>query len=578
MRTLDSLPKEKQIRVASETSYIYAPLAYRLGLYSIRTEMEDLVLKYTEPEIYHTIFKKISETHTERESFISEFIFPLKEALTSKDIKFEIFSRQKSINSIWNKIKTTQVSFEEVYDIFAVRIVIDTDIKDELMECMKVLSVVESIYKSNPNRFRNWLYTPRANGYQALHTTVMSKTGKWVEVQIRSKRMDDIAEKGYAAHWKYKGIVEGESALDEWLSKIREVLQNLDQDSLDFLDNFKMDLFSDEIYTFTPKGDMITLPKKATALDFAYHIHTNIGNRCIGAKVNHKLVTLDHKLKSGDQVEIITSEKQMPQNKWLSFVKTAKATLQIKQILKEEHKKQIEEGKNKLEKMFSLLNIDFSDNKVEKLRNHFAYPSNNELFLDVYNDIIKVQRIKHAVGSKTGLKDYFIHTFTKFMPLKIIPTGDTRAIKLAKEETSDFKSEISEIVIATCCDPIPGDDIIGYKYFNQIVVHRTSCETIKELSSTYGHKITKVHWDNANIIHFFATIRISGIDRIGIIRDISKIISEDMNINIKSFNLCGNHNIFEGEIKLYISDIKELKNLISKLKKVKGVSHAFRTG
>ncbi len=471
-------------------------------------------------------------------------------------------------------MKTKHVPFEEIYDIFAIRLIIDSSLDDEQIECMKTLAIVESLYKRNPERFRNWLYTPKSNGYQALHTTVMSKSGKWVEVQIRSRRMDEIAEKGYAAHWKYKdGEEDHENTLDEWLVKIREVLQSPESNALDFLDHFKMNLFSDEIFIFTPKGDMKTLPKDSTTLDFAYHIHSNIGNKCIGAKVNHKLVSLNHVLKSGDQVEIITSEKQFPQEEWTHFATTAKAISQIKQGLRETRKKQQEIGKEKIIEMFSRLDIEFDEKYIESLRHHLDYDSQQELLIDAAQGLIKLNELKHAVAGKSAWKEYFIRPLTKLIP----GSGKQETTQTKKIEVSDdIQNEQSEIVQANCCNPIPGDDIIGFKHFNQIIVHRTSCKKAKELSSTYGHKMVKIQWSETDILYFLASIKIIGIDKIGIIRDISRLIAEELNVNIRSFNLESKDNVFEGEIKLFISDVKQLKELIKNLSKIDGIKKVFR--
>jgi len=577
MRTLDSLSPEKQIKIASETSYLYAPLAHRLGLYSIKSEMEDLVMKHTEPEVYYSISQKISETEIDRRRFISQFIFPIKQSLAKNGFKFEMIGRMKSISSIWSKMKTKHVPFEEIYDIFAIRIIIDTETANEKIECMKALAIVESIYKRNPERFRNWLYTPKSNRYQALHTTVMSKTGKWVEVQIRSKRMDEIAEKGFAAHWKYKdGDKTEEVSLDEWLTKVREVLQSPESNALDFLDHFKMNLFSDEIFIFTPKGDMKTLPKNSTALDFAYHIHSNIGNKCIGAKINHKLVSLNHVLKSGDQVEIITSERQNPKEEWLNFATTAKALSQIKQGLKDERKKLTETGKAKLIEMFDQLGVEFSEKYIEMLRHHLDYVSQQALLTDAAEDKIKIKEVKDAFHTKAGWKDYFIRPFTKLISsVSKDKKDDTPTMEITDEQMLLEDSD-SHIVQASCCNPIPGDDIMGFRHFDQIIVHRTSCPKAIELSSTYSHKMVKIQWSEANMLYFQASIKINGIDKMGIIRDVSRVISEELNVNIRTFQLESKDNVFEGEIKMYIPDVLQLKTLIRKLSKIDGVKQVYR--
>lgn len=389
--------------------------------------------------------------------------------------------------------------------------------------------------------------------------------------------MDEIAEKGYAAHWKYKeGDSDHENSLDEWLTKIREVLQSPESDALDFLDHFKMNLFSDEIFIFTPAGDMKTLPKNATALDFAYHIHSNIGNKCIGAKVNHKLVPLNHILKSGDQVEIITSDKQAPKDEWVNFATTAKAITQIKQGIREEKKKQIETGRSILKDFFQQLDIEFSDKFIEMLRHHLDYPSQQALLLDAAENRIKIKEVKHAISGKTAWKDYFIRPLTKLIPIGL-KSGSTENNPIEISEKIPLPGETdTEIVQADCCNPIPGDDIIGFRHYNQIIVHRTSCLKAKELSSTYGHKMVKIKWSETNTLTFFVTVKLTGIDKIGIIRDVSKVISEELNVNIRTFHLESKNNVFEGEVKLYISDIQQLKELIKNLSKIEGVKQVFR--
>lgn len=577
MRTLDSLPKEKQIKIASETSYLYAPLANRLGLFAIKSEMEDLVLKYTEPEVYNSLSNKLADSEHERKRFIANFILPLKQALNQNGIKYEILSRQKSISSIWNKMKKKQVPFEEVYDLFAVRLIIDTPFAYEHIDCMKTLAIVEGIYRRNPERFRNWLFTPKSNGYQALHTTVMSKSGKWVEVQIRSKRMDEIAEKGYAAHFKYKNINEtNDTNLDQWLNRIKEVLQNHDNNALDFLDNFKMNLLSDEIFVFTPKGEMKTLPREASILDFAYSIHSKIGNHCIGAKVNHKLVPLNFKLKSGDQVEIITSKKQFPKEEWMNFANTAKSKSYIKQALKEERKKTIQLGQKKLKEIFESLNIEFTDNYIDILKNHLSYATQQDLFFDVANEKVELKEIKSATKGKTAWKEYFSRPFSwvtstqnKKQDQDTINNKDNKIVITADDE-------ILEKVHAKCCNPIPGDDIIGFKEYSKIIIHRTSCPKAVEKSSTFGHKIVKIKWSEENKVYFLSTLKLQGIDKIGIVRDISRLISEELNVNIRTFHLESKGELFEGEIKLYIHDIFHLKMLIHKLSKVDGIKRVYR--
>lgn len=577
MRTLDSLNKEKQYRIASETSYLYAPLANRLGFYAIKSEMEDLVLKYTEPEVYNSLSRKLSATEHERKRFTANFILPIKQALVQNGIKCTILSREKSISSIWNKMKKKQIPFEEVYDLFAVRILVDSTFANEHIDCMKTLAIIEGIYKRNPERFRNWLFTPKANGYQALHTTVMSKTGKWVEVQIRSNRMNEIAEKGYAAHFKYKNIKEtNDTNLDQWLNRVREVLQNKDPDVFDFMDNFKTNLFSDEVYVFTPKGEMKTLTREASILDFAYNIHSNIGNQCIGAKVNNKLVPLNYKLKTGDQIEIITSKKQFPKEDWLKWTNTAKAKSFIKNALKEEKKTKIEEGKKQLKEIFEKLDIEFNEKYLSILREYLAYPNNQELFNDIASNKVQLNDIKTATKNKAKWKEYFTRPFKK-VTLNSNPQNEeilTENEKLDQITTENIEPKGK--IFAKCCNPIPGDDIIGFNEYSIIHIHRTNCPKAVEMSSTFGHKIVKIKWSSENKVYFLSTIKIQGNDKIGIIKDISRVISEELNVNIRSFNLESKAEMFEGDIKLYVQDIYHLKMLIHKLSKIDGIKRIYR--
>lgn len=571
MRTLDSLPYEKQIRVSGETRSLYAPLAHRLGLYAIKSEMEDLVLKYTEPLIYQSILQKISETEAERKISISQFIAPIREELKKHKLNFSIIYRLKSISSIWNKMKKKQIGFEEVYDLFAVRIILDVEREREIIACMLALAVVESLYKPNPERFRNWLHTPKANGYQAVHTTVMSKQGKWVEVQIRSKRMDDIAEKGYAAHWRYKEgqTTSSESNLDEWLNRIREILKDPDSNSLDFLDQVKMNLFSDEIFIFTPKGEMKTLPKGITVLDFAYSIHTNLGNTCIGAKVNQKLEPISHVLKSGDQVEIITSEKQRPKENWLEFAVTAKAISNIKKSLKEHKKVKINLGRERLKQILSEMQIEWNERNITKLCHHLQYSSLQEMFFDFYEGKIQIQNVKNALIDKKHWTKIFTRPFSMLIQQK----------KKSPEQESnkiEQSTETYSFIIANCCHPIRGDDIVGFVQSDKIVIHRPSCSNLIQLSSTYGHKIISVDWEKINYFLHIASIHIEGIDKIGLIKDISKVISEEHNLNIRKFNLETRDEIFKGNIEVYVPDANELKSIIQKLKNIDGITKIYR--
>lgn len=583
MRTLDSLPKHKQLRIASETSYFYAPLAHRLGFYSIKSEMEDIVLKHINPEIYNSISRKLADSEIQRKRFINSFTLPIKQSLTRNGLNYQIYGRLKSMSSIWNKMQKKQVAFEEVYDIFAVRIIIQADVEHEHLECMKAAGIVEGLYRRNPERYRNWLSMPKSNGYEALHTTVMSKEGKWVEVQIRSQRMDDIAEKGFAAHWKYKNIytnIEYESNIDKWLNKIRDSIQNSKSDALNFIQDFKNDYLSDEIFIFTPRGDMKQISSSFTALDFAYSIHTKVGDQAIGAKINHKLAPLDSTLKNGDQVEIITSENQKPRKEWLDFAVSSRAISHIEISLRNQRKEYLEEGKEVLKNMFEQLGYVFSDSLIDKLRHHLQYDSRDDLLIDAAQNKILISSLKVALRDRLNWKE-FITFIPKFISsLYESSEADPEIIEQSKDfelgNNNSFEKSMKNIVPANCCNPIQGDDIIGFKQYNEIVIHRPNCKNAIRMSSTFGHKIVKIEWKDTNIFSFQTIIKIEGTDKIGIIRDVSRILSEEMNINIKSFHLESKKDIFEGRITVFITDTVSLKNLIKKIKKIEGVKKVSR--
>ncbi|HOY30417.1 MAG TPA: RelA/SpoT family protein [Bacteroidales bacterium] len=582
MRTLESLPKEKQFKIASETSFLYAPLAHRLGLFTIKTELEDLAFKHLEPEIYNTISYMVKESEQERKRFISKFIYPIKKDLSDKGIDASIITRTKSNFSIWEKMKKKEIPFEEVYDLFAIRIIINVQPENEKAACFNVYSVVTDHYRPNKDRFRDWISIPKANGYEALHTTVMSHTGKWVEVQIRSVRMDEIAEKGFAAHWKYKDGTHGDTGLEDWLAKIRELLQSPESNALDFLENFKLNLFADEIYVFTPKGDLITMPLKATTLDFAYNIHSHIGNTCIGAKVNHRLVPLDYTLKSGDQIEIITSDKQTPKEKWFDYVNTAKAKSHIKAFVKEEKKKLAIEGKNMLKKGFDELKIEFSTANVNKLMQYLEYPNPSNLYIDAANKIIGIKEIKTCFleTDKENWFRYLRFPFTKSKHPEAKKEVAEPAPDQDKKSTQPLLSPQVENIqynIANCCMPIPGDEVIGLIEKNgEITVHQAKCKKAIEFMTLYGKRIVKSKWLNDDSLQFLAGISIKGFDKVGMIRDITDVISKQLNINIRSLTLETNSGIFEGVLTVYIQDTNQLKNLIDNLKMVNGVESINR--
>ncbi len=583
MRTLDALVREKQLKIASETMFLFVPLANRLGLYAIKSEMEDLAMKYTEPEIYETISQKLKESERERSRHISKFIYPLKKTLSSSELDYEIFGRVKSIYSIWQKMKKKEIPFEEVFDIFAIRIILDTLPEKEKAECWRVYSIITGIYKPRFDRLRDWISIPKANGYEALHTTVMSHAGKWVEIQIRSKRMDEIAEKGYAAHWKYKEEAPQDTGLDEWLNKIRELLKNPDSDALDFLSDFQLNLFQDEIYIFTPKGEMKSMPKNSTVIDFAYNIHTQIGNQCIGAKVNHKLVSLNHELKSGDQVEIITSKKQKPKEDWLRYAHTARAVARIKDQLKEDRKKYYSRGEQKLKEIFNQLNIEYNNTQLKKIQEKNDIKSLIDLFYYVTAGRIGSKEVKACChdNEKLHLIDYLTRPFTRsrLQAEKSLAEILAKQIK-NKPETLVLGNRVDKIQynISKCCNPIPGDNVIGIiKPKGGIEIHRINCREAIKLMSRFEQRIVKAKWrKNETEIEFLAGIKIQGTDRKGIINEVVNNLSGEHRINMRSLHVDSSEGLFEGKIMVYVYNTNQLKNILANLKKIKGIQKATR--
>jgi GTP pyrophosphokinase len=568
------MKRDKQIKIASETLFLYAPLAHRLGLNTIKTELEDLGLKYTDSEAYYDIAVKLKETEPERKRFIQKFIEPLKEILVEQGFKFKIFGRPKSIFSIYNKVKTKGVLFEEIYDLFAIRIVIDTPYDQEKSDCWKVYSIITDFYHPSPDRLRDWISTPKSNGYESLHTTVMGPEGKWVEVQIRTLRMDDLAENGYAAHWKYKdSAADKESKLESWLLRIREMLENPDPNALEFIDDFKLNLFSDEIFSFTPKGDMKTLPVGATALDFAFEIHTKVGEHCIGAKVNHKLVPLSHELKSGDQVEILTSNKQTPKEDWLNYVITAKAKSKIKNSLKEQRKKVAEEGREILERKFYKHKIDFTLQNVNDFCHFLKVPSSQELFYRAALGNVDVKEIKAFIKHKENpvKPQQKKGDAPKLEQLVTNARGSSNMLVIGDDmQKLDYK-------LSPCCNPIPGDDVFGFITINEgIKIHRVNCPNAIKLLSNYAYRVVKAKWMNDQMISFLAGIKIIGTDEIGLVNNITKVISNENNVNMRSINFDTDGGMFEGTIMIYVHDTKHLNHLIDNLKKVKGVTKIER--
>ncbi|MEP7168245.1 MAG: RelA/SpoT family protein, partial [Bacteroidota bacterium] len=536
MRTLDSMPRDKQLKIASETAYLYAPLAHRLGFYAIKTELDDLALSYTEPEIYNMISAKLEDTRKEREKLIHEFTKPLIEEFKEQKFKFEIKGRPKSVHSIWNKMKRQGIPFEEVYDLFAIRIIIDTSDEEEKADCWKAYSIVTDFYVPNPDRLRDWISTPKGNGYESLHTTVMSNSGKWVEVQIRTKRMDEIAEKGYAAHWKYKESG-SENAVDEWLNRIREMLENPESNALDFIDDFKLNLFAEEIFVFTPTGDLKNLPVNSTALDFAYEIHSDIGSRCIGAKVNHRLVPISHRLNSGDQVEILTSAKQHPKEDWLGFVVTAKAKSKIKAAIKDERKKLSDEGKEIFERKLRQLKMDPATVNMNDVLLYYKAPGNVELYYRVATEMLDLKDLKEVFSPDNKHK-------IKPHPKSEMPSLEETVKKIRGSSDMLVIGENLDKIdykLSPCCNPIPGDDVFGFITINEgIKIHRTNCPNAIQLMSNYAYRIVKAKWTGQKEIAFLAGIKINGADEVGVVNSITKVISSELKVNMRSISIDSN--------------------------------------
>ncbi|TFV93725.1 bifunctional (p)ppGpp synthetase/guanosine-3',5'-bis(diphosphate) 3'-pyrophosphohydrolase [Algoriphagus kandeliae] len=581
MRTLASMPRHKQLKIASETMYLYAPLAHRLGLYAIKSELEDLYLKYTDTATYKDIVQKINESKSYRNRFIKSFIQPIEEELTRQGFKFSIKGRPKSVYSIYNKMKKQGIPFEEVYDLFAIRIILESELENEKADCWQVYSIVTDFYRPNPDRLRDWISTPRSNGYESLHTTVMSNSGQWVEVQIRTQRMDEIAERGYAAHWKYKEkdhSSRGSSGLDEWITQVRSMLESNEGNAIEFMDDFRGNLFQEEVFVFTPKGDLKVLAFGATALDFAFEIHTEVGARCIGAKVNQKLVPITHKLKNGDQVEILTSNKQKPSEDWLTHVVTSRAKAKIKDALREEKKSAILDGREIVQRKLKQMKMEFNSETVEKLRAYFELKTANDFYYRVgkgiidpttiksFKDFKENQKLKHkAIQEK--VKDE--STFTK--EIKSLKGPDHDQLLIGED------MDVVDYILAKCCNPIPGDDVFGFVTVNEgIKIHRTSCPNALELLSNHGNRVIKARWTSQKEIAFLAGLHIVGTDRVGLINDVTKVISNELKVNMRSITVDSDAGIFEGTIKLYVHSTEHLETLIKNLRQVDGIIKVSR--
>jgi guanosine-3',5'-bis(diphosphate) 3'-pyrophosphohydrolase len=574
MRTLDHMKSDKQLKISSETVYVYAPLAHRMGLYTIKTEMEDLAMKYLEPDTYKEIARKLAETKKERSRYINEFIKPLKDKLDKAELKFEIYGRPKHIHSIQNKMKKKGVSFEEVYDLFAIRIILDSLPENEKSDCWKVYSIITDEYTPAPERLRDWLSNPKSNGYEALHTTVMGPQGKWVEVQIRTKRMNEIAEKGLAAHWKYKEGSSDENRFDKWFQQIREVIGNQDTDSVDFLQDFKTSFLAEEIYVYTPKGDVKMLPVGSTALDFAFSIHSAIGIKTIGAKVNHKLVPLSHKLRSGDQVEIITSNKQKPSEDWLNFVVTSKAKGRIRDALKEEKRKIAEDGKYTVQRKIEGMGAAFNQHNIDELWSYYKLSSALDLFYQVAIKNIDLKELKDfkVFGDKIEAP----------RPIKVqeIKVDGTHAPLAKKDAELIIFGESSDKIVynlANCCKPIPGDDVFGFVTTGKgLTIHRTNCPNAAKLMANFGHRIVKTKWAKNKEISFLTGLKIVGLDDVGVVNKITSLISGELRINIAALTIEAKEGVFEGNIKLYVHDKEELDELVRRLYSLPGIEKVDR--
>lgn len=588
MRTLGSMLPAKQFKIAGETLYLYAPLAHRLGLFTIKTELEDLSFKYEHPQEYDFIEQKLQASEESRNKLFEHFAIPVDKKLKEMGLHYEMKARVKSAYSIWNKMESKGITFEDIYDLYAVRIIFDPlPGVDEKNMCWDIYSAITDIYRIRPDRIRDWVSRPKANGYQALHLTVMGPDGQWVEIQIRSRRMDDIAEKGFAAHWKYKEhSVEEDTELDKWLQTIIEILESPDPNALDFLDTIKLNLFTSEIFVFTPKGDIKTLPQGATALDFAYALHTNIGNKCIGAKVNHRLVPLSHPLASGDQVEILTSRSQEPQAEWLNFVTTAKARSKIDAVLKRARKDAAKVGEEKVIAAFKRSDMEASTSNLDKLCMYFGFSKREEFFYAVEKgDVTLPENIKKLLKEKT---DNVLFKYVK-QALGVGVKNNKEKEEVQKEEKPKAKYDKSKpyilrkeafernYVIAECCKPIPGDDALGFiNDDGNVVVHKRSCPIAMRLKSSFGERILNTEWSSHKNASFEATLEVKGIDSIGVLNTITKTISDDFNVNIMRLLIEAKDGVFEGKIKMKVHDVEDIQKMCVTLSKIKNIKSVGR--
>ena len=583
MRTLGSMPLAKQYKIAGETQYIYAPLAHRLGLFRIKTELENLSFKFEHPDAFKEIEEKLALDEESRNEFYKEFSIPINKKLSEMGYEFKLRARLKSVYSIWRKMSSRNIPFEEVYDILAERIVFKPHGElTEKEQCWMLYSAITALYKPHPERIRDWVSTPKANGYEALHVTVMGPGGRWVEVQIRSERMNDIAEKGLAAHWKYKSGESDESELDKWLKTIKELLEHPEPNALEFMDTFKLNLFASEIFVFTPKGEIKTIAQGATALDFAYSVHSDLGNHCIGAKVNHKLVPLSYKLNSGDQVEILTSKKQTPQPEWLDYVTTAKAKAKLKALFKKEDKAFAADGLKRIEDILKSINLSFENENIVRILNYYNITQRTELFLQAGKGILNLDDI-----TKIVFKPKTQNVFVKYLKMPFGGSSDNKQIpatvpvdsKIDKKKPFKLTEENADktYTLADCCHPIPGDDVLGYVDDSEkIIVHKRQCPVAAKLKSSYGERIVSVDWATHKVLSFVEILEIKGIDKKGVLIQILKVISDGYGVNINKMNIETDAGIFVGRFYIYVHDTEDINNLCRNIIKIKEINSVQR--
>ncbi len=578
MRTLGAMPINKQIKITGETIYLFAPLAHRLGLYAIKTELEDLCMKYRFPQQYAEIKQKLADTDANRREFIEKFCAPIKEALDRDNFNYEIAGRVKSVYSIWSKMQRKQIPFEEIYDLFAIRIVFKSlPFPSEKTQCWQIYSTITDIYTPKPDRLRDWISMPKANGYEALHSTVMGPDGVWVEVQIRTQRMEDIAERGFAAHWKYKQAEGDEDEFDKWLKQIRAALNSPTESAVDFLDNFKLSLYTSEIVVFTPKGESRKMPFGSTALDFAYDIHSKIGNSAIGAKINHELKPVTTQIQSGDQIEIITADNAKPKAEWLDVVTTGKAKQAIKSFLKRERQNNIERGMEMLEQKMQQLNIQLNGHVLRKIIPAYESTNKEELYTKIGAGIVTLDDLEKILKENSGRK--LLKFWTFFIPQKRSAAISEEPKESAK--TAEKEAQTQHFEVAECCHPIPGDKVVGYHdpLTDKIIVHKATCDELNRLASQHGKNIVKdeIQWSRQKAMSYLVTAELRGIDRKGILMELARIISGDFNINIREINIKSHAGIFEGNLSLYVKDVESLNAVMDKMRQVKGIENVKRT-